>query len=171
MAASQYRCTVGDAWCWWSAAPPSARRRTAPSPRELSALPLVSYESSRRPESSLRRAFGHAELPLQLAMSAHVADLFKTYVRAGLGVGILAEMAVSSADTDLHVLPAPAALPECITWAVLPRGRVLRDFTLRLLGELAPQIDATDLRRVVAGNAEPRWPQPPAWSNLHRAMP
>lgn len=145
-----------------------ARRGKAPSLRELSALPLVSYESSRRPESSLRRAFEHARLPMQLAMTAHDADLIKTYVRAGLGVGILAEMAVSPADTDLHALPAPSALPECITWAVLPGGRVLRDFTLRLLCELAPQIDAIDLRRAVAGNAEPAWPEPPAWSGAHR---
>lgn len=144
--------------------------RKSPTLRELSALPLVSYESSRRPESSLRRAFEHARLPLQLAMTAHDADLIKTYVRAGLGVGILAEMAVSASDTDLHALHAPSALPECITWAVLPGGRVLRDFTLRLLRELAPQIDAIDLRRVVAGNAEPAWPDPPAWSELHRAV-
>lgn len=148
---------------------PLARRRKAPSLRELSALPLVSYESSRRPESSLRRAFVAAGLDLQLAMTAHDADLIKTYVRAGVGVGILAEMAISPADTDLHVLPAPNALPECITWAVLPRGRVLRDFTLRLLHELAPQIDPIDMRRVAAGNAEPAWPAPPAWRELQRA--
>ncbi|HEU4856832.1 MAG TPA: LysR substrate-binding domain-containing protein [Rhodanobacteraceae bacterium] len=146
------------------------RRRRAPTLAELSALPLVSYESSRRAESSLRRAFEGAGLAMQLAMTAHDADLIKTYVRAGLGVGILAEMAVSPADTDLHVLPAPTALPECITWAVLPQGRVLRDFTLRLLRELAPQIDASDLRRVLAGNAAPDWPVPPAWKDLHRAV-
>ncbi|MGH8182378.1 MAG: LysR substrate-binding domain-containing protein, partial [Rhodanobacteraceae bacterium] len=145
-----------------------ARRGKPVSLRELSALPLVSYESSRKPESSLRRAFDAAKLPLQLAMTAHDADLIKTYVRAGLGVGILAEMAVSPDDADLHALPAPSALPECITWAVLPRGRVLRDFTLRLLRELAPQIDAIDVRRVAAGNAEPAWPQPPAWEALHQ---
>jgi DNA-binding transcriptional LysR family regulator len=144
-----------------------ARRKRSPGLRELSALPLVSYESSRRPESSLRRAFDAAKLPLQLAMTAHDADLIKTYVRTGLGVGILAEMAVSAEDTDLRVLAAPAALPECITWAVLPRGRVLRDHALRLLHEIAPQIDSIDLRRVVAGNSEPAWPEPPTWRELH----
>lgn len=145
-----------------------ARRAKPPGLRELSALPLVSYESSRKPESSLRRAFDAAELPMQLAMTAHDADLIKTYVRAGIGVGILAEMAVAADESDLRVLDAPSELPECITWAVLPRGRVLRDYALHLLHELAPQIDAIDLRRVVAGNAEPAWPEPPAWRELHR---
>ena len=146
-----------------------ARRSRPVSLRELSGTPLVSYESSRRPESSLRRAFDAAKLPLQLAMTAHDADLIKTYVRAGLGIGILAEMAVSPEDTDLRVLPAPASLPECITWAVLPRGRVLRDYALRLLHAVAPQIDPIDVRRVVAGNAEPAWPEPPEWANLRGA--
>lgn len=145
-----------------------ARRRKPPGLRELSALPLVSYESSRKPESSLRRAFDKAGLPMQLAMTAHDADLIKTYVRAGVGVGILAEMAVSEDESDLRVLAAPPELPECVTWAVLPRGRVLRDYALRLLREIAPQIDAIDLRRVVAGNAEPAWPEPPTWSNVQR---
>ncbi|HEU0277061.1 MAG TPA: LysR substrate-binding domain-containing protein [Rhodanobacteraceae bacterium] len=145
-----------------------ARRPKPVTLAELSALPLVSYESSRKPESSLRRAFDAAGLPMQLAMTAHDADLIKTYVRAGLGVGILAEMAVSSDDKDLVALPAPATLPECTTWAVLPRGRVMRDYALRLLHEVAPQIDAIDLRRVVAGNAEPAWPEPPEWADLHQ---
>jgi DNA-binding transcriptional LysR family regulator len=144
-----------------------AKHGEAPSLRDLAALPLVSYESSRKPESSLQRAFATAGLTPQLAMTAHDADLIKTYVRTGIGVGILAEMAVSPAETGLRVLPAPEALPACITWAVLPRGRVLRDFALRLLAEIAPQIDPIDLRRVVAGNAEPDWPEPPAWHELH----
>jgi DNA-binding transcriptional LysR family regulator len=147
-----------------------ARRRRV-SLRDLSALPLVSYESSRRPESSLRHAFDAADVPMQLAMTAHDADLIKTYVRAGLGVGILAEMAVSKDESDLRALAAPAELPECVTWAVLPRGRVLRDYALRLLRELAPQIDAIDLRRAVAGNAEPVWPEPPAWRGTHGSLP
>ena len=134
--------------------------------RELAALPIVSYESSRRLESSLRRAFDAAGLVLQLAMTAHDADLIKTYVRAGFGIGILAEMAVSPQEADLRVLPAPTALPECTTWAVLPRGRVLRDHTLHLLQALAPQIDGVDLRRVVADDTGPAWPPPPTWQAL-----
>jgi len=41
-------------------------------------------------------------------------------------------MALGHNDTDLRVLPAPAAVPECIAWAVLPRERVLRDYALDL---------------------------------------
>lgn len=142
----------------------------APSLAELAAQPLVSYESSTRPESSLRRAFARAGLEATLAMTAGDADLIKTYVRAGLGVGLLAEMAVGlKEDGDLAVLPAPA-FPECITWAVLPRERVLRDYALEMLKALAPQLDRRDLRRVLEGNAEAAWSTPPTWAELSQAI-
>lgn len=140
---------------------PLAQRGGAPSIAELAAQPLVSYESSIRADSSLQQAFTAAGHAARFAMTARDADLIKTYVRAGLGVGVLAQMAIDEhADADLIALPAPA-LPECVTWAVLPRARVLRDYALELLTTLAPQIDHHDVRRVLAGNAEANWPQPP----------
>jgi hypothetical protein len=88
-----------------------------------------------------------------------------------MGVGLLAEMAVNPReDTDLVALPAPPAIPECIAWAVLPRERVLRDYTIELLHTLAPQIDQRDLQRVLAGNQEADWPEPPNWSELSQVL-
>jgi len=143
----------------------------APTLAQLAAYPLVSYESSIRPDSSLRRAFAAAGVEPQWAMTARDADLIKTYVRAGLGVGLLAEMAVSATDdSDLCVLPAPATIPECIAWAVLPRERVLRDYALALLQALAPQLDRHDLHQVLAGNVAPDWPAPPDWAALNAVI-
>lgn len=144
-----------------------ARTGTAPTLATLAEVPLVSYESSSRADSSLAAAFADAGLAAHLAMTARDADVIKTCVREGIGVGLLAEMAVGPlADPDLAVLEAPASIPGCITWAVLPRERVLRDYTVDLLRHLAPQLDRHDLRRVVAGHAEPRWPAPPDWRDL-----
>ncbi|GAB6197110.1 LysR family transcriptional regulator [Lysobacter xanthus] len=143
----------------------------APTLEALAGVPLVSYESSVRADSSLRRAFAARGLEPRIAMTARDADLIKTYVRAGLGVGLLAEMAVGADDLDaLRALPAPDVVPECIAWAVLPRERVLRDYTLSLLTAVAPQLDRTDLRRAVAGTDEPRWPTPPDWASLQREL-
>ena len=91
-------------------------------------------------------------------------------VIAGLGVGLLAEMAFSGHDTDLRAWVAPAAIPECIAWAVLPRDRVLRDYALELVHALAPQIDPRDLRRVLDGNQQPDWPDPPSWESLTQTL-
>ncbi|MGR4894227.1 LysR family transcriptional regulator [Stenotrophomonas sp. LARHCG68] len=149
---------------------PLDRAGTVPDLTALADYPLISYESSKRPSSSLRRAFASRELEPDLALTALDADLIKTYVRAGLGVGLLAEMAVSGNDTDLRAWPAPAAIPECIAWAVLPRDRVLRDYALELMHVLAPQIDKRDLRRVLDGNQEANWPKPPTWESLTQTI-
>ncbi|CBA17000.1 LysR family transcriptional regulator [Xanthomonas albilineans] len=140
----------------------------APDMVTLAAQPLISYESSTRAESSLQRAFAGLGLEPSIALTALDADLIKTYVRTGLGVGLLAEMAVDANDTDLRAWPAPAEIPECIAWAVLPRDRVLRDYALELVHALAPQIDTRDLRRVMEGNQPPDWPMPPRWEALTR---
>ena len=143
----------------------------APTLDELAAVPLLSYESSNRPESSLRRSFAAAGLEPQIAMTARDADVLKTYVRAGLGVGLLAEMAITAQDSaDLRALPTPATLPECVAWAVLPRERVLRDYATELLHALAPQLDRKDLRLAIAGNAVPVWPVPPTWQELSQPI-
>lgn len=135
-----------------------------PSLVELARHPLISYESSTLPESSLQRAFAAAGVAPSIAMTARDANLIKTYVRTGMGAGVLAEMAVGGReDDDLRVIAAPPELPECITWAVVPRGRVLRAYALALLHGLAPQIDPRDLRRILEGNQPPLWPEPPRW--------
>lgn len=143
---------------------------SVPGMRELARQPLISYESSTRPESSLQRAFASVGLEPTIALTALDADLIKTYVRTGLGVGLLAEMAVNASDTDLRAWPAPKEVAECIAWAVLPRERVLRDYALELVHVLAPQVDRRDLRRVLDGNQAPDWPQPPSWESLTQTI-
>ena len=150
---------------------PLARLAHAPTLAELAAHPLISYESSTRADSSLQRAFAGAGVAPQVGMTARDANLIKTYVRAGLGAGLLAEMAVNAReDDDLRVIEAPPELPECITWAVVPRGRVLREYALALLQAMAPQLDARDLRRVLEGNQEAQWPVPPRWLEQARVV-
>jgi DNA-binding transcriptional LysR family regulator len=150
---------------------PLAVLQRVPTLAELACHPLISYESSMRADSSLRRTFAAAGVEPQIAMTARDANLIKTYVRAGLGAGLLAEMAVDTdEDSDLRILAAPLELPECITWAVIPRGRVLRDYALALLHGLAPQLDRRDLRRVLEGNQEPDWPVPPSWADLSQPI-
>ena len=148
---------------------PLARLAHAPTLAELAAHPLISYESSTRADSSLQRAFAGGGVAPQVGMTARDANLIKTYVRAGLGAGLLAEMAVDASDEDLRILQAPPEIPECVTWAVVPRGRVLREYALSLLHRMAPQLDRRDLRRVLEGNQGAEWPAPPHWGELLHA--
>lgn len=137
--------------------------------RDFADQPLVSYESSLRPESSLRRAFDEVGIAPRFACTSRDADLIKTYVRAGLGVGIFAEMAYLAEDArDLVSLDAAGLFPECTTWLVLRRDRVLRSYAAALAELIAPQIDAIDLNRALAGDTSIEWPEPPYWPALAR---
>lgn len=131
---------------------------------DLARHPLVSYESSLRPESSLRHAFAAAGATPQFAFTSRDADLLKTYVRAGLGVGIFAEMALLAEDQrDLFVLDAGHLFVPCTTWLVLRRDRVPRSYALTLVELVAPQLDLRDVNRALAGEPPQSWPVPPAW--------
>ncbi|MBS7456320.1 LysR family transcriptional regulator [Coralloluteibacterium stylophorae] len=146
--------------------------RPGPSPglRTLAEHPLISYESSNNDDSSLRGAFAAEALEPTFSLTAIDADVIKTYVRRGFGVGLLAEMALTAADTDLRVMDAPADIPECITWALLPRESVLRDYTVELVHAMAPQVDGRELRAVMEGNREAAWNTPPTWQELTQTI-
>lgn len=143
---------------------PLARSGRAPSLAELAEWPLVTYETSRRPQSSLNRALAGIGAEARFACSTLDADLIKAYVRAGVGVGLAAELSIEPGDEqDLRVLPADPALPECVAWALLPPGRILRDYTLELIQLLAPQVEPLEVRRAMGGDP-PVWPEPRSWT-------
>ena len=141
---------------------PLARQRTPVTLQQLAACPLITYEASRRPGSSLRRVFAAAGLQPNFSCSAHDTDTLKAYARAGLGVGLVAELSLGPADRrQFAVLAVDPAVPDCTAWAFLPEGRVMRDPTLDLVRMLAPQIDAGDLRGASRGLPPLQWPLPP----------
>ena len=117
---------------------------------DLTGRRLVSYASSQLANSSLQRAFAQRGLRADVAVTARDGDLIQAYTRAGLGIGIVAEMALDPRD-DLVVPPIePDLLPSCTTWLLLHPARVLRDFGFALLAALAPQHAVVDLRRLIA---------------------
>lgn len=143
---------------------PLAQLGRKPTLTDLARHPLVSYESSLRPESSLRHAFAAAGAEPQFAFTSRDADLIKTYVRTGLGVGIFAEMAMLREDgADLTVLDAADLFSRCTSWLVLRRDRIPRAYALTLVELVAPQLDARDVRRALNGELPEQWPAPPPW--------
>ena len=109
--------------------------------RDLAAQPLISYESSTRPGSSLQRAFAKVGLEPDIALTALDADLIKTYVRLGLGVGILASMAVDAKlDPDLVMLDASELFESSVTKIGFRRGTFLRGFMCDFIEKFAPHL-------------------------------
>lgn len=129
---------------------------------DLARYPLIGYESALGSHAAVAAAFAGAGLPARFAYAAHDTEVIKTYVRAGLGVGLLAEMA--SADEDLVRLPVEG-LPVCHAFALLPRDRVVRDYVIDFLTALTPHISRRDLVRSLRPGGEMTVRAAPDWDD------
>ena len=115
--------------------------------RALSACPLITYTFSFTGPSSLHEAFARAGLTPNIAITARDADVIKTYVRLGLGVGIVAHMALDEHDGDLERLDATHLFLPHVTWLGFRRGTVLRRYMYDFAQLLAPHLDRRLLER------------------------
>jgi LysR family cys regulon transcriptional activator len=110
--------------------------------RMLAEHPIITYVFSFSGASSLQEHFARAGLTPDVALTARDADVIKTYVRLGLGVGIVASMAVcTQEDADLRVLDASHLFPVHTTWVGFRRGVLLRKYMYEFLQLLAPHLN------------------------------
>jgi LysR family transcriptional regulator, cys regulon transcriptional activator len=113
-----------------------------PALKLLAGYPIISYTFSFTGPSSLQQAFSKAGLTPEVAITARDADVIKTYVRLGLGVGIVAQMAIEpAADTDLVAIDAAHLFAPHITWIGFRRGVLLRRYMYDFVQLLAPHLD------------------------------
>jgi len=83
-------------------------------------------------------------------MSALEADVIKSYVELGLGVGIIASMAFHPVrDAGLRLLPCDGLFAVNTTRIALRRGHYLRNFALRFITLCAPSLTAGQVREAV----------------------
>ena len=95
----------------------------------LAEYPIVTYVFGFTGRSKLDEAFSHRGLTPKVVFTAADADVIKTYVRLGLGVGIVAKMAVdTNLDKDLVVLDASELFESSVTKIGFRRGTFLRGF-------------------------------------------
>jgi LysR family cys regulon transcriptional activator len=110
--------------------------------KSLAAYPIVTYTFSFAGPSSLQEAFARSGLTPNVAITARDADVIKTYVRLGLGVGIVAHMAIDEKeDADLKSIDASHLFPAHTTWIGFRRGTLLRKYMYEFAHLLAPHLD------------------------------
>jgi LysR family transcriptional regulator, cys regulon transcriptional activator len=116
--------------------------------KALSAYPLITYVFSATGESSFKRAFAEHNLEPQVVFTARDADIIKTYVRMGMGVGVIASMAYECADEkDLSAVDAVGLFPRVTTWLGFRRDTVLRGYMVDFVSLFAPQLTTELVRR------------------------
>ena len=107
--------------------------------KTLAKYPLVTYVFSLTGESSFKRAFHDQGLEPRVVFTARDADIIKTYVRMGLGVGVIAGMAFECQDAaDLKAMDVRGLFPRVTTWIGFPRDMVLRSYMVDFIHLLAP---------------------------------
>lgn len=109
--------------------------------QELAKYPIVTYVFGFTGRSKLDDAFAEFGLEPKVVFTAADSDVIKTYVRLGLGVGIVARMAVEE-DDDLVVLDASHLFEPSITKIAFRRGTFLRGFMSAFIEEFAPHLSS-----------------------------
>ncbi len=109
---------------------------------EVAKHPLVTYVFGFTGRSKLDEAFRQKGLDPKVVFTATDADVIKTYVRLGLGIGIVAHMAYDPVqDTDLVALEAKHLFKSSITSIGFRRGTYLRTFMYDFIERFAPHLN------------------------------
>jgi len=124
-----------------------------PTLEQLAAHPLVLYQPTVSGRTRIDQAFARVHIKPVVALEAIDSDVIKTYVRLGLGVGIVAELAVQEpADAvDLVWRPLGHLFGPNVTRIAFKRGAYLRHFVLAFAGLLSPHLNAALITRAMSG--------------------
>ncbi|GAB4351390.1 MAG: HTH-type transcriptional regulator CysB [Methylohalobius sp. ZOD2] len=109
--------------------------------QDVAEWPLITYVFGFTGRSRLDEAFTQQGLQPRLALTAVDADVIKTYVRLGLGVGIVARMAYDPAtDSDLVALEAGHLFGPSVTKIGLRKDKFLRGYIYDFIELFAPHL-------------------------------
>ena len=114
--------------------------------------PLITYHQGFTGRTRIDQTFARAGLTPDVVMSALDADVIKTYVELGLGVGILASMAFNpTRDPGLRKLDSEHLFAENVTRIAVRRGHYLRGFAYRFIELCAPELTEAAVANAVGG--------------------
>lgn len=118
----------------------------------LARYPIVTYSPEFAGRAHLDAAFRAKGLALEPVLAALDADVIKTYVELGLGVGIVAAMAFDpERDPGLRALDASHLFESNTTRVAVRRGAYLRGFVYDFLELFSPQLTRAVIEKAMAG--------------------
>ena len=120
---------------------------------QLAVEPLISYHPAFTGRSRIDRAFAARKLAPDMVLEAIDSDVIKTYVRSGLGVGIVAEMAMRGdpPDGDLVARPAGHLFGPNVARIAFKRGAYLRSFVYAFAEGLSDRLTRALIERAMSG--------------------
>ncbi|AKO45360.1 HTH-type transcriptional regulator CysB [[Haemophilus] ducreyi] len=108
--------------------------------KELSQYDLITYTFGFTGQSDLDHAFNKAGIVPKIMLTATDAGVIKTYVRLGLGAGIMASMAYTASDHDLVAIDASHLFQPSMTQIAFNRGTFLRNYMYDFINYFSPHL-------------------------------
>ena len=117
--------------------------------------PIISYTYSFTEESSLGQVFSSAGVEPNVVFTAQDPDIIKTYVRKGMGIGILACMAYDEhRDEDLVAINAGYLFPSLTTWVGFRKDRFLSEYMYGFLELVVPDASRDSIKQSIQGGGD-----------------
>ncbi len=120
---------------------------------DLTQTPLITYHPSFTGRVRIDQAFAQRQLTPNVVLEAIDSDVIKTYVRLGMGVGIVAEMAMQGDErtADLVARPAGQLFGQNVARVAFKRGAYLRQFVLRFAELLSDRLSRELIMKAMQG--------------------
>ncbi len=107
----------------------------------LARFPMVTYDEGFTGRSHIDEAFAKAALKPSIVLSAMDADVIKTYVELGMGVGVVASIAFDpDRDRNLRAIDAGHLFAINMTRLAFRRGAYLRGYAYGFMETFAPPL-------------------------------
>jgi LysR family cys regulon transcriptional activator len=115
--------------------------------KDIAGYPIVTYHEGLTGRARIDASFAKENIRPDIVMSALDADVIKTYVELGMGIGIIASMAFNPAkDSELRLLECEHLFESNTTYIALRRGHYLRSFAYRFIELCSPKLNEANIR-------------------------
>lgn len=123
--------------------------------QRLARHPIITYETGYTGRTHIDEAFARAGLKPSVVLSAMDADVIKTYVELGMGVGIVASIAFDAErDRSLRAIDAGSLFEVNVTRLAVRRGTWLRGYVYAFIEAFAPTLTRAAVERAVQDDGE-----------------
>jgi LysR family cys regulon transcriptional activator len=121
---------------------------------DLANEPIITYHPAFTGRTRIDAAFAQRKLQPRIALEAIDSDVIKTYVRLGLGIGIVAEMAVreDGSNADLAVRPLGTLFGQNVARVAFKRSAYLRNFVYKFAELLSDRLDRNLIAKAMSGH-------------------
>ncbi len=115
---------------------------------DLAEYPIITYHGGFTGRSKIDKAFTDAGVDVNIVMSALDADVIKTYVELGMGVGVVNNVAYD-AERDYRLKQIQTDIFGVnTTWIAVRKGHLLRGYGYEFISLCAPNADIKALKRI-----------------------